>query len=152
MATQDFKNSAAKAFREHYDKLVKSIQEADLPVLGAQFFSRQIISTETMEMVGNVSTSRALRVSKLMLAVMAHLDVHPDKFESALDVFREELVYADFASLIASSVGKCCITETYTLIWVLLYLIILIQLILFYFNYNLGFGTIHIYNSDCVYS
>ncbi len=110
MATQDFKTSAAKAFREHYDKLVKSIQEADLPVLGAQFFSRQIISTETMEMVGNVSTSRALRVSKLMLAVMAHLDVHPDKFESALDVFREELVYADFASLIASSIGKCRMT------------------------------------------
>ncbi len=105
-ATQDFKTSAAKAFREHYDKLVKSIQEADLPVLGARFFSRQIISTETMEMVGNVSTSRALRVSKLMLAVMAHLDVHPDKFESALDVFREELVYAEFASLIASSIGK----------------------------------------------
>ncbi len=61
MATQDFKTSAAKAFREHYDKLVKSIQEADLPVLGAQFFSRQIISTETMEMVGNMSTSRAFR-------------------------------------------------------------------------------------------
>ncbi len=60
-----------------------------------------------MEMVGNVSTSRALRVSKLMLAVMAHLDVHPDKFESALDVFREEPVYAQFASLIASSIGKC---------------------------------------------
>ena len=46
-------------------------------------------------------------MSKLMLTVMAHLDVHPDKFESALDVFREELVYADFASLIASSIGKC---------------------------------------------
>ncbi len=57
-------------------------------------------------MVGNVSTSRALRVSKLMLAVMDHLDVHPDKFESALDVFREESVYAEFASLIASSIGK----------------------------------------------
>ncbi len=28
MATQDFKTSAAKAFREHYDKLVDSIQEA----------------------------------------------------------------------------------------------------------------------------
>ena len=92
MATQDFKTSAANAFREHYDKLVDSIQEADLPVLGARFFSQQIISTETMEMVGNVSTSRALRVSKLMLAVMAHLDVYPDKFESALDVFREEMV------------------------------------------------------------
>ncbi len=90
MATQDFKTSAANAFREHYDKLVDSIQEADLPVLGARFFSQQIISTETI--VGIVSTSRALRVSKLMLAVMAHLDVYPDKFESALDVFREEMV------------------------------------------------------------
>ncbi len=112
METQDFKTSAAKAFREHYDKLVKSIQEPDLPALGAYFFSRQIISTETMEMVGNVSTSRAVRVSKLMLAVMAHLDVHPDKFESALDVFREELVYAEIATLIASSyssMGKCIV-------------------------------------------
>ncbi len=41
-----------------------------------------------------------------MLAVMTHLDVHPDKFESALDVFREELVYADLASLIVLSVGN----------------------------------------------
>ncbi len=107
MATQDFKTSSARAFREHYDKLVKSIQEADLPVLGAQFvFSQQIISMETMEMVGNVSTSRALRVSKLMLAVMTHLDVHPDKFESALDVFREELVYAEVVSMISLSFGK----------------------------------------------
>ena len=45
-------------------------------------------------------------MSKLMLAVMTHLDVHPDKFESALDVFREELVYADLASLIVLSVGN----------------------------------------------
>ncbi len=57
-------------------------------------------------MVGNVSTSRALRVSKLMLAVIAHLDVHPGKFESALDVFREELVYAEVASMISLSFGK----------------------------------------------
>ena len=73
MSAQDFKTSAVKAFREHYDKLVDFIQEADLPVLGARFFCRQIISRETLEMVGNVSTSRALRVSKLMLAVMAYL-------------------------------------------------------------------------------
>ncbi|XP_064401985.1 NLR family CARD domain-containing protein 3-like [Halichondria panicea] len=106
MATQDFKTTAAKAFLEHYDKLVDSIQEADLPVLGARFFCRQIISRETMEMVGNVSTLRALRVSKLMLTVMAHLDVHPDKFESALDVFREELVYTEVASMISLSFGN----------------------------------------------
>ncbi|XP_064401752.1 uncharacterized protein LOC135347643 [Halichondria panicea] len=45
--------------------------------------------------------TRAVRVSKLMLAVITHLDVHPDKFESALDVFREKLVYAEVASMIA---------------------------------------------------
>ncbi len=106
MATQDFKTSAAKAFREHYDKLVDSIQEADLPVLGVRFFSQLIISRETMEMVGNVSASRAVRVTKLMLAVMAHLDVYPDKFESSLDVFREKLVYAEVASMISLSFGK----------------------------------------------
>ncbi len=106
MATQDLNTSAAKAFCEHYDKLVISIQEADLPVLGARLFGQQIISRETLEIVGNVSTSRALRVSKLMLAVMTHLDIHPDKFESALDVFREKLVYAEIASMISLSFGK----------------------------------------------
>ncbi len=105
MAT-DFKTSAAKAFREHNDQLVDSIQESDLPVLGSQFYSRHIISRETMGMVGNVSTSRVVRVSKLMLAVITHLDVHPDKFESALDVFREKLVYAEIASMIALCFGK----------------------------------------------
>ncbi len=53
-------------------------------------------------MVGNVSTLRALRVSKLMLAVMTH----PDKFESALDILREKLVYAEIASMISLSFGK----------------------------------------------
>ena len=41
-----------------------------------------------------------------MLAVMTHLNVHPDKFESALDVFREELVYAEVVSMISLSFGK----------------------------------------------
>ena len=102
----DYSSSAAKAFREHYDKLVDSIQEADLPVLGARFFSRQIISKETMEMVGNVTTSRVVRASKLMLAVMAGLDTHPDKFESVLNVFREKHVYSEFSGLILDAYGE----------------------------------------------
>ena len=100
---KDYRTSEARAFREHYDKLVDSIQESDLPVLGSRFFSRQIISLETMEMAGNMTTSRVVRASKLMLAVMAGLDIHPDKFESALDVFRVEYVYAKFSSMIKKS-------------------------------------------------
>ena len=114
--TSDYKSTAARAFREHYDKLVDSIQEADLPVLGARFFSRQIISRETMEMVGNVTTSRVVRASKLMLAVMAGLGIHPDKFESVLTVFREEQVYSKFYRLIMDSYG-----ELYYKLWLLLY-------------------------------
>ena len=102
----DYRTSEAKAFREHYDKLVDSIQESDLPTLGARFFSRQIISRETIEMVGNVTISRAVRASKLMLAVMAGLDIHPDKFESALDVFREEHVYTQFSSMVREAHGE----------------------------------------------
>ena len=45
-------------------------------------------------MVGNVITSRAVRASKLLLAVMAGLDINPDRFESVLDVFKGEHVYA----------------------------------------------------------
>ena len=106
MATKDFQTSAAKAFLEHYDKLVDSIQEPDLPGLGARFFSRQMISREIVEMVGNVTTSRAVRASKLILAVMTHLELHPDKFETALEVFREELVYAEFSTILTDSIGK----------------------------------------------
>ena len=104
----DYRTSEARAFREHYDKLMDSIQEPDLPVLGARFFSRQIISKETMEMVGNTGTSRAVRASKLMLAVMAGLDIHPEKFESTLNVFREEHVdiYAQLSSMIKETYGK----------------------------------------------
>ena len=105
MAT-DYRTSEANAFREHYDKLVEAIQEPDLAVLGGRFFSRRFISKETMEMVGNVTTSRAVRASKLMLAVMAGLDIHPDKFESALDVLREDTVYAQFSSMIKETYGK----------------------------------------------
>ena len=106
MATRDYRTPEAKSFQELYDKLVDSIQEPDLPVLGARFFSRQIISKEAMEMVGNVTTSRAVRASKLMLAVMAGLDIHPDKFENALDVFRDSDVYSLFPSMIKESYGE----------------------------------------------
>ena len=102
----NYRTSEARAFQEHYDKLVNSIQESDLPVLGARFFSLQIISQETMEMVGKVTTSRVVRASKLMLAVMAGLDIHSDKFESVLDVFREDHVYAPFSSMIKESYGE----------------------------------------------
>ena len=102
----EYRTSEARCFREHYDKLVDSIQEPDLPVLGARFFSRRIISRETMETVGNVTTSRAVRASKLMLAVMAGLEIHPDKFESALDVFGEEHMYAQFSSMVKESYSK----------------------------------------------
>lgn len=110
MATQDsshnFQTLEGRAFQEQCDKIVDTIQESDLPVLGTRFLSRHIISRETMEMVSNVATSRAVRATKLMLAVMIHLDTHPDKFESALDVFREERVYTELASLIQTSRGR----------------------------------------------
>ena len=102
----DYRTSEAKAFREHYAKLVDSIQEPDLPLLGAGFFSCHIISKQTMEMTGNATTSRANRASKLVLAVMAGLDIHPDKFESALDVFKEGHVYAQFSSMIKETYGE----------------------------------------------
>ena len=101
-----YKTSEARAFGEHYDKLVDSIQESDLPVLGARFFQHHIISRETMEMVGNVTISRVVRASKLLLAVMAGLDTHPDKLESVLGAFREEHVYAQFSSVINESYSK----------------------------------------------
>ena len=59
-----------------------------------------------MEMVGNVTTSRVVRASKLMLAVTAGLEIHPDKFESVLKVFREEQVYSEFSELIMDSLCK----------------------------------------------
>ena len=37
-------------------------------------------------------TELASRACTLMLTVMAGLDIHPDKFEGAMDVFREEPV------------------------------------------------------------
>ena len=101
-----YRTKEARALREHYDKLVDSIQKSDLPVFGARFFSRHIISRETMEMVGSMAIPRAVRTSKLMLTVMAGLDIHPDKFESVLDVFREEHVYTQFSTMIKESYSE----------------------------------------------
>ena len=109
----DYGTPEARAFHEHYDKLVKSIQEPDLPVLGARFFSRHIITLEVMEMLGNVTISRAARSSKLMLAVMANLDTQPDKFKSALDVFREDHTYAHISSMIEATQGQYMLTQQY---------------------------------------
>ena len=79
--TEEYKTPAAKALRKHYDELVSVIQEPDLPTLGAGFFSLELISLQT---IGNVATSRTVRISKLLLAMMSHLDLHPKKFDSVI--------------------------------------------------------------------
>jgi len=100
---EDYTTIEARAFREHYSKLVDAITAHDLPVLGAHFFSCEIISKETMEMVGNAHCERAERVPKLMLAIMAALEAQPDKFESALKSLAENHVYAHLADKIRES-------------------------------------------------
>jgi len=102
----DYSTPEARAFREHYVKLVDSVCEPDLPVFGSgsRFFSLEIISKETMEMVSNAHIhERAERVSKLFLVVMAALEVQPDMFESALEVFAEEHMYSQLAAMIRES-------------------------------------------------
>ncbi len=98
-----FNTPAANAFLDNYGKLIDSIQEPDLIALGAQFFSLKMISRETMEMVGKESLMRVDKASKLILSVMVHLDVHPDGFESAVNVFKCSLVYAELSTLISTS-------------------------------------------------
>ena len=103
---EEYKTPAAKALRKHYDELVSVIQEPDLPTLGAGFFSLEVISRQTMEMVANVATSRTVRISKLLLAMMSHLDLHPEKFDSVMDVLNQELVYARVSRDISETRGE----------------------------------------------
>ena len=103
---EEYKTPAAKAFCKHYDELVSVIQEPDLPTLGAGFFSLEIISRQTMEMVGNVTTPRTVRTSRLLLAMMSHLDLHPEKFDSIMDVLNQELVYARVSRDISETRGE----------------------------------------------
>ena len=103
---EEYKTPAAKALRKHYDELVSVIREPDLPTLGAGFFSLEVISRQTMEMVGNVTTPRTVRISKLLLAMMSHLDLHPEKFDSIMDVLNQELVDARVSRDISDTHGE----------------------------------------------
>ena len=103
---EEYRTPAAKALRKHYDELVSVIQEPDLPTLGAGFFSLEVISRQTMEMVGNVTTPRTVRISKLLLAMMSHLDLHPEKFDSVMDVLNQERVYARVSRDISETLGE----------------------------------------------
>ena len=53
-----------------------------------------------------MTISRAVRASKLMLAVMSALDNQPDKFKSVLDVFGEEQIYRKVFRQIMETYGK----------------------------------------------
>ena len=103
---EEYKTPAAKAFRKHYNELVSVIQEPDLPTLGAGFFSLEVISRQTMEMVGNVTTPRTIRTSKLLLTMMSLLDLHPEKFDSVMKVLSQELVYARVSRNISETCGE----------------------------------------------
>ena len=110
---EEYKTPAAKALRKHCDELLSVIQEPDLPTLGAGFFSLEVISRQTMEMVGNVTTPRTVRTSRLLLAMMSHLDLHPEKFDSIMDVLNQELVYARVSRDISETRGELTFISFY---------------------------------------
>lgn len=98
MAAECTATCEAKAFRRHYDQLCTLIQEPDLPGLGASFFSHQIISVEVLENVSKLITPKATKTTQLLLAVMAHLEVHPDVFQTVLDIFNHVEPYKTVSS------------------------------------------------------
>ena len=89
----EYTTCEAKAFCTHYDQLLQLIQEPDLPGLGGSFFSHQFISQQVLENVGKPITPKATKTTELLLAVLAHLEVHPDKFQTVLDIFNREPPY-----------------------------------------------------------
>ena len=105
--SSEYRTPAAQALRKHTSQLTRAIQETDLPILASGFFSEAMVSSDLMESVSNPATAdRAVRCNKLLLAVMAHLEDHPDKFECVLEIFSQEPTLCTVAERVIKTCGK----------------------------------------------
>ena len=81
----------AQSICTHYGRLLNAIQDSELPSLAAYLMSDFVISPEVMKFVLNQSTRTSIRSNELLLAMMAHLEENPGKFEDILKIFDQEL-------------------------------------------------------------
>ena len=109
MAASEYSTPQAQALRKHTGRLSRAIQESDLPVLAPDFFSEAMISTDLMESVCNPAIDRAVRCSRLLLAVMDHLEDHPDKFGCVLEILRQEPTLCSVAESVERTCGELII-------------------------------------------
>ena len=103
----EYRTPEAQAVRKHTSQLTRAIQDTDLPWLSSGFFSEAMVSSDLMESVSNPATAdRAVRCNKLLLAVMANLEDHPDKFECVLEILSQEPTLCTVAERVAKTCGE----------------------------------------------
>ena len=80
-----------KAFRDNYGALVDGIQSP--AELADKLFSREMITAEILDNVGDNATKRLAANRELLAAVRRKLTLEPDSFHVFVAVIKEESVY-----------------------------------------------------------
>ena len=90
-----------KAFRDNYDALVDGIQSP--AKLADKLFSRELITAEILDNVGDNTTKRLAANRELLAAVRRKLTLEPDIFDVFVAVIKAESVYEAIAQKLTES-------------------------------------------------
>ena len=96
--------SGYRAFQDNYDTLVDGIQSP--AALAGKLFSKEMITAEILDNVGNVGIKKVTRTSELLAAVRSKLMSEPASFHVFVQVIKEEPAYQDIARKMSDSYEK----------------------------------------------
>ena len=96
----------ARAVQKHFGQLMTAIQEPQIPALAAAFFSDSIVAADTMQVATNAAVSKAVRCTALLLAVVNHVEVHPERFEQVVGILSQETNMTELATRISVAYRK----------------------------------------------
>ena len=103
---ENLNTTEARAVQKHFGQLMTAIQEPQIPALAAAFFSDSIVAADTMQVATNAAVSKAVRCTVLLLAVVNHVEVHPERFEQVVGILSQETNLTELAARMSETYRK----------------------------------------------
>ena len=103
---RNLNTTEARAVQKHFSQLITAIQEPQIPALAAAFFSDSIVAADTMQVATNSAVSKAVRCTALLLAVVNHIEVHPERFEQVVGILSQETNLTELADRMSEAYRK----------------------------------------------
>ena len=97
-------NPAYETFRKHSADLLTVIQDPE--VLAWELFSENVVTSNVVEFVNNMTHERGERTSKLLMVLGSQIEVEPRAFDVFLSVLAKRPSMSDLCGRMKDAYGK----------------------------------------------